>query len=78
MPSYTVVGYYDDTMQGFADTVEAVDALAAMVQIANTSSPNGNLNIIGAFEGEHELIGPSDETDNISAAVDLAAIEDGE
>ncbi|MEQ1811632.1 MAG: hypothetical protein ABL889_17000 [Terricaulis sp.] len=49
---YTVVGYYEDSNQGYAAPIEAEDQYAAMAQAACDI-------VIGAFEGELLMHSPS-------------------
>ncbi len=58
MKKYTVIGYYDETGQTYIDTVEAEEAFQAMRIIAERRLDD--LILVGAIEGDHEMIDPAE------------------
>lgn len=78
--SFTVVGFYSDTRQVFADHVVADDAESAMGKVARERFKDGSdCQIIGAIPGEHQLdvaySGATENTGKSAYASDLAASE---
>lgn len=65
---YTVVGYYENTMQAYCDHIEAADEYAAMAKAKCDT-------VIGAFPGEHQMTCPCDESGGIAAVEDMADAE---
>jgi hypothetical protein len=75
MAMWTVIGFYDDNGQAFAEHVEATDQFAAMGRIGKRLA-DSELVIVGAVAGEHELHPPGDDNDKIATATDLADLAD--
>lgn len=74
MANYTVIGVYDEDGQVYCGLVEnCSSALDAMIQVAESNVDDG-LQILGAIEGNHQIVTPSDETGNSAYAVDLREI----
>lgn len=69
--SYTVVGYYEDTNEAFAQNVEAVTVEEAFDIIARGWGRSGDLIIIGATPVRTELIPPDQDGGKCVYAQDL-------
>jgi hypothetical protein len=59
MPKYTVIGYYEDTGQRFATSVEAPDPDAA--ELAAAKEADSELSVCGVIEGDHPCVDTNSE-----------------
>jgi hypothetical protein len=74
MDAYTVVGYYADTAESYADYVEAVGPYEAMVEVGKRASVD--LVLIGAIFGKVVVVPPDEDTGRTAYAFDLAGVPD--
>lgn len=61
---WTVVGFYEESMEAYADHIIAEDAYAAMAQAKCDI-------VVGAIPGEHQMTCPGDESGCIAATEDM-------
>lgn len=71
MKTYSVIGFWDDTDQAFCDHVQASDQYEAMGKVG-TREGVGTLVLIGAIEGEHDLLTAGDDNDSTCYASEMA------
>jgi hypothetical protein len=75
MPEFTVIGLYDDG-EVFTDNVQAATAYDAMQNVAsalNRLNRTVDLQILGAVEGEVDLIAACQESGKAAYAQDLTS-----
>ena len=69
---YTVIGYYESDGQTFADHINAANTFDAISLVsASASRLATDLVIVGAIEGEHELVAACEDSGKIAFAIDL-------
>lgn len=69
MKTWTVVGVFEDNGTTYSNWYDADDEHAAMAACAAECS--GELLIIGAIEGRHDLMPPCEDSGKSAYAVDL-------
>ena len=75
MKTYSVIALWEEDGATGIYPVEAADQVRAMSQVARTFGADGML-IIGAIEGEHTLLHPSDANNLSAYAIDMEDLED--
>lgn len=75
--TYTVIGLYGDG-QTYADHFQAADPHEAMRLAAVALSPDDDLDILGAIEGEHQLTAACEDSGHCADARDLLGEDDSE
>ena len=69
---YTVIGLIDSTGEVTADQLPALDAYAAMCEVAaKTGNDRSDLQIIGAIRGEHQITTPCEDSGKAAYACDI-------
>jgi hypothetical protein len=71
MAVYTVIGFYEEENQAFAEHVVASNEFRAMTTVGNNHA-HTDLVIVGAIAGGHDLFVPDEDNGKIAYAVDLA------
>lgn len=71
--TFTVIGYYYDTEQVFADHVIAPDAKAAMDKTA-AGDEVWSLVIVGAIEGDHQVTTYDDDAGLVSSTDEILSV----
>lgn len=75
MDKWTVIGLYEDTGQVYTEVATASDAFQAMVNVAASIIDGADsLVILGAVQGEHELVPPGIDSGTATYTADLAAL----
>jgi hypothetical protein len=71
---YTVIGFYEETGQTFADFQSADDPYSAMRFVARQRGASANIAILGAVRSEVKFTPACEESENLAYACDLANI----
>lgn len=78
MSIYTVIGMYTSTAEVYADHIEAAGPHEAMLLAAAVCLDRYDLDILGAFPGEHAITTACEDSGKAACAVDLVGEEDEE
>jgi hypothetical protein len=73
--TWTVIGFYDNDGQSWAQHVEATDPHEAMRFVSLGQYPE--LVIVGAVPGKHMIVPPCEDSGKTAFAGDLARDEEG-